>query len=233
MLLGGGAVKNSLPRRALRFLRTLRRLEQRERQAFLRGTLLRWLGMGFDRLPRQGVRPRTILFVCHGNILRSPMAAAFYQRELGPNEEGRQTVLSAGLLSIAGRPADPRGRRAAQSYGLSLDNHLSRQVTSGMVADADLILVMDRENEARLVSRFPNSARKLVLLGIFAPEDGDPAIPDPYSGSMESVVACYARIEHAIRGLSAALLESPPAPSPHVGGTGHCARFSLTRRWRP
>lgn len=162
------------------------------------------------------------------------MAAALYQRELGPDEAARQTVLSAGLLSISGRPADPRGCQAAQMHGVSLDHHVSQPVTLSMVADADLILAMDRENEARLVSRFPGSAHKVVLLGIFAPEDGDPAIPDPYSGSMETVLACYGRIERAIGGLSAVLLsDHHSVQPPNTGRAGHCGGWWPARRGRP
>ena len=128
-------------------------------------TFLRHLGFRRDRLPWEVGRPQSVLFVCRGNILRSPMAAALYRRELASNGRGDEDVFSAGLIPPGGRPADPRGRRLAPSFGVSLEDHSSQVVTEDLVARADLIVAMDRDNEARLVARFPNAGRKLVLLG--------------------------------------------------------------------
>jgi len=194
-------------------------------------TFLRHLGFRRDRLPWEVGRPQSVLFVCRGNILRSPMAAALYRRELASNGRGDEDVFSAGLIPPGGRPADPRGRRLAPAFGVSLEDHSSQVVTEDLVARADLIVAMDRDNEARLVARFPNAGRKLVLLGLFAPERGDPVIPDPFSGTEEVVAACYARIERAVQGLAEALRRQPPVPLQSAGPMKQLARATLTHPW--
>lgn len=159
------------------------------------------------------------------------MAAALYRRELASNGRGDEDVFSAGLVPPGGRLADSRGRRLASAFGISLEDHSSQVVTEDLVARADLIVAMDRDNEARIVARFPGAERKMVLLGLFAPERGDLVIPDPFSGSEEVVAACYARIERAVRGLAVALRQQPPVPPHHSGPIKHFARTTLTRPW--
>ena len=87
--------------------------------------------------------------ITHGNILRSPFAAAVYRRELARLGREAEEVNSAGFVPLAGRPADPRGSRLAAAHGVSLDDHASRVVTAELVDRAELVVVMDRENEAR------------------------------------------------------------------------------------
>lgn len=142
------SVKRLLPERALELFKSWRRLAPAERAVLVRLASLRLFGLRHDRLPWEIGRPRSVLFVCQGNILRSPMAAALFRRELAAHGRSGEVVESAGFHPPAGRPADPRGRRLAPEFGVSLEEHSSQLLSSHLVDRTELIVVMDRENEA-------------------------------------------------------------------------------------
>lgn len=148
-----------------------------------------------------------VLFVCHGNILRSAVAQALYTDRvdagLAPNGS---TAESAGTAAHAGDRADPRGVSAAKEMGILLDEHRAGRLSDELVDRADLIVVMDFLNEADVVARFPAAAGKVRLLGSFLGQDGRPAeIRDPYSGSQDDVRASFQTIARAIDALAATL----------------------------
>src|SRR5438445_13324012 len=88
---------------------------------------------------RGRARPSTLLVVCHGNICRSPMAAALLDRELRPLGID---VQSAGFIGF-NRPAPAEAVDAAKRHAVNLSDHRSRPVTADVVRTADLIVVMD------------------------------------------------------------------------------------------
>ena len=159
----------------------------------------RWLSGTPDRRP--SVAPgwtRHLLFVCHGNIIRSPLAAALCRREAerqGVQVEGAP----AGLHPAPRIRAAPRAAGAAASLGVSLEGHRSRPLTAAVVGDADLVLVMDFANDAELIARFPGAWRKVRLLGAFAGNGG--VIADPYAADAAAVRASADRIQDAVREL--------------------------------
>lgn len=159
----------------------------------------RWLSGTPDRRP--SVTPgwtRHLLFVCHGNLIRSPLAAALCRREA--LRQGVQVeVVSAGLHPAPGTGADPRAAGAAQSLGVSLEGHRSRPLTAAVVRDADLVLVMDFANDAELIARFPGAWRKVRLLGAFVGNGS--VIADPYAADAAAVRASADRIQDAVREL--------------------------------
>jgi protein-tyrosine phosphatase len=154
-----------------------------------------------------------ILFVCHGNIIRSALAEALFRHHFTARTGTEPVVQSAGIAAIDGRPADDRAAAAARELGVSLDDHRARVLTQQLVDESDLVFIMDRLNEAEIVARFPNARPKLVRLGTFAPDslDGD-VIPDPYSMDAPAVGAAGSRIDRAIRALAEQL-------APHRHGT--------------
>src|SRR5438128_12633633 len=90
------------------------------------------------RLARRGL-PASILFVCHGNICRSPLAAALLRRALSRQEVA---VASAGF-SDPGRPAPAEAVAAASRYGVDLSAHRSQLLTPDRARGADLVVAMD------------------------------------------------------------------------------------------
>ena len=145
-----------------------------------------------------------ILFVCLGNICRSPTAEAVVRAlaALEAPELGLE-VDSAGTAGYhVGDAPDPRMRAAAARRGYDLTALRARIVEPADFERFDLILAMDRENLAVLQRRAPETARARVRLFLeFAPQDEPEEVPDPYYGGPNGFEEVLDLIESAARGL--------------------------------
>src|SRR5579885_335754 len=214
------AARRALPSRLLQKLRVYRSLEGDLARVYARCQIRRALFPVPTTLPGD---VRSVLFVCHGNIIRSPMAEALLRRSCAV------LARSAGLQASNGRAADPRAIRIAPEFGVSLDRHAAAPLTEDLVREADVIFVMDGLNEARLLERFPAVRGKVRLLGAFAPQAmGDCEIPDPYEGREQDVRDCYRILERCVAAvaaqinarLSAAQAGAPAATARRRNGPG-------------
>lgn len=126
-----------------------------------------------------------ILFVCMGNICRSPTAeGAFRQLVAQQHLQAQFHIDSAGTHSyhIDDAP-DLRAQRAALDRGIDISGLRARAVLSGDFSEFDLLLVMDDENYAHLMQRCPAEFQhKVRYLLEFAPAYKDKQVPDPYYG---------------------------------------------------
>ena len=149
-----------------------------------------------------------ILFVCLGNICRSPTAAGVV-RTLAAREAPELSIEvdSAGTAAYhVGEPPDPRTRQAAARRGYDLSALRARIVEPADFERFDLIVAMDRENLRVLRQRAPPAAHeRLRLLLEFAPEAGPEDVPDPYYGAPNGFEEVLDLIEAAARGLLAHL----------------------------
>ncbi len=155
-----------------------------------------------------------ILFVCLGNICRSPTAEVVFRAVA--SREAPDIVLevdSAGTAGYhVGEAPDRRTRQAAARRGYDLSALQARVVEPRDFEDFDLILAMDRENLRALERRAPAQARaRLRLFLEFAPESGISEVPDPYYGGPNGFEDVLDLIEAASRGLIAHLRESRAA----------------------
>lgn len=119
-----------------------------------------------------------LLFVCSGNICRSPMAeriAVQVGDELGLPIHAR----SASTLGLDGRPAHRHAVAVLREVGLDLRDHRSQPVSAELVDWADHVLVMEFTHAAHLREFFPSAGEKLLLLGTFG---GMPEVSDPIGG---------------------------------------------------
>lgn len=105
-----------------------------------------------SRLLSMGV-PDTVLFVCHGNICRSPYAAAAFERRLDSPLRSHIRVVSAGFLEPDRAPPE-EALRVACERGLDLSTHRSRRVEKTLVEGSDLVIVMDTSQRRALLSRW-------------------------------------------------------------------------------
>jgi low molecular weight protein-tyrosine phosphatase len=153
-----------------------------------------------------------ILFVCLGNICRSPTAEAVL-RELAAREapELPLEVDSAGTAAYhVGQPPDPRTRAAAARRGYDLSALRARTVEPADFELFDLILAMDRENLGALRRRAPpHTHERLRLFLEFAPEAVPEDVPDPYYGGPNGFEEVLDLVEAATRGLLAHLRQGP------------------------
>jgi protein-tyrosine phosphatase len=149
-----------------------------------------------------------LLFVCLGNICRSPTAHGVMQKLVDDaGLAARITIDSAGTGNWhVGELPDPRSREAALLRGYHLD-HRARQVVREDFERFDLILAMDRSN-LRHLKRMASGPARVELLRAFEP--GAPAgaeVPDPYSGGGEDFERVLDICECACGGLLAYVRE--------------------------
>ena len=148
---------------------------------------------------RGGSVPTRITFICHGNICRSPYAAASLQRRLeGSTIGGRILIRSAGFVG-PGRPPPPEAIQVARAGGLDLSEHRSRLLTVALAMDGALLVVMAPGQRRAVSSTFGTPRSRLVLLGDLDPEPiRTRAIRDPYRQSADVFKEVYARIDRCL-----------------------------------
>lgn len=140
-----------------------------------------------------------IMFVCTGNICRSPLAHAVFEHKAAERGvAGEYEVESAGLTAYhLGDNADPRMRRTAAEHGVRLD-HMARLFQPGDLADYDLILAMDRGHfeDLRHMAANEGERGKVRLFREFDPQarEGD-EVPDPYYGGARGFEDVYDIVE--------------------------------------
>jgi protein-tyrosine phosphatase len=151
-----------------------------------------------------------VLFVCLGNICRSPTAEGVF-RALVEREGygGRIVADSAGTHAYhIGSPPDARAQAAARARGVDIGELRGRRVERGDFATFDYVLAMDRDNE-RALARIcpPRERRRLRLFLEFAPALGLADVPDPYYGGDDGFERVLDIIEAGCEGLLAHILE--------------------------
>ena len=129
-----------------------------------------------------------ILFVCTGNVCRSPTAAAIFRRKL--RETGFDDVIVADSAGTSeahiGQAPDIRAQLACKKRGLDISQHHARAVDPSDFETADLILAMDWEVLTELQQRSPAPYRhKIQLLMRYANDFDEAVVPDPYYGLNE------------------------------------------------
>jgi len=154
------------------------------------------------------MRVRSVLFVCLGNICRSPTAEGVFRHLLEQEAPGLKVeVDSAGTADYhIGEPPDLRSQRAAARRGIDLGGLRARQVTRADFARFDLILAMDRGNLLELEAMRPKNARaRLQLFLEYAPDSARLEVPDPYYGDASAFEDVLDLSAAASRGLLADL----------------------------
>jgi protein-tyrosine-phosphatase/predicted ATP-grasp superfamily ATP-dependent carboligase len=183
----------------------------------IKGRLLRQHRNVLRRLKAAG-GPRKVLFLCYGNICRSPLAAALAEKRLSG-----VTIDSAGFHEQTGRICPQKILRIGKSFGIDLSSHRSARVTRDDLANADLVIAMDLENLNCVRLEFPEMANRTTLLGLF----GTPeilAIADPYRADEAATSSICEQVRQGIEGLAAWLEERNRAastsaiPTTAVGG---------------
>ena len=145
-----------------------------------------------------------VLFVCLGNICRSPLGEGVMRHVVEQAGLGdRIEVDSAGTGAWhAGEAPDPRSVAIAAHHGVSLAGQKARQVCDADYEDFDLILAMDSSNLATLKARAPRRAYPARLALCLAPPRGDGTdVPDPYYGGDDGFGQVYALVFEACQRL--------------------------------
>jgi protein-tyrosine phosphatase len=148
--------------------------------------------------------PQRVLFVCMGNICRSPTAEGVFRHLVEAAGLSQRIQLdSAGTHDYhVGRPPDPRSCAAARSRGYRLDELRARQVSAADFAAFDYILAMDEENLAHLKALAPAGLRHKARLFLdFSKGHRGEEVPDPYYGRADGFEWVLDLVEEAAAGL--------------------------------
>jgi len=145
-----------------------------------------------------------VLFVCMGNICRSPTAHGVFEALV--EREGltdRIEVDSAGTHSYhINKAPDPRSQKTALNRGLDLSYQRARQAESNDFIQYDYVLAMDQDNYHSLCAICPEGMEnKLELLMDYAPDSRMREVPDPYSGGPQGFEKVFDMVEAAAEGL--------------------------------
>jgi protein-tyrosine phosphatase len=159
------------------------------------------------------VAPCAVLFVCMGNICRSPTAHGVFRHKV--NALGLAHLIevdSAGTHNYhPDSPPDGRSQAHAVKRGYDLSDLRARQVTSADFDHYDLILVMDHDNQRAVLDRCPPAHRsKVQRLTTYCTRHKSPVVPDPYYGGGQGFEHVLDLIEDACEGVLKALTERSP-----------------------
>ena len=152
--------------------------------------------------------PASVLFVCLGNICRSPLAEGAFRREaerLGI--EVQADSAGTGDWHI-GRPPDPRAAAAARRNGVDIAHLRARQVSSEDFHRFHHIIALDRENLSHLQAMQPPGSRaQLSLLLDHVEGRAGQAVADPYYGAQERFDSAWADVQAGARALARKLMD--------------------------
>jgi len=137
--------------------------------------------------------PTRILFVCLGNICRSPLAEVVVRAEIDRRGLGdRFHIESAGTGDWhVGKGADPRSAATAERYGLDLSDHRAQQITRHNIHEWHWFVAMDHDNRRNLLHMGAPTEKVLMMRQFEVAEGAAPEVPDPYYGGPDGFEDAY------------------------------------------
>lgn len=157
-----------------------------------------------------------VLFVCTGNICRSPMAAGVMRAQITETGlAGQIEAESAGTHGYhVGEPPDPRSIATAEAHGVDIRDLRARQVALTDFAAADILIPMEQRHERHLLKLCPVELQdRIRLLMSYVPQSVNVNIPDPYFGD-EGFEEVFQMIERGVLGLFDHILKTYPFDPP-------------------
>ena len=143
------------------------------------------------RMARRARDCRAVLFVCKGNICRSPFAARLFASRANSSVR----ILTAGFHP-SGRSTPDVAAAVARDWGVNLEDHRSALITEDLLRSSGIVFGFDFGQVVAIRALFPSFASKVVLIG--ALDDGPLQIPDPWGGQADDFRRVYARIDSAV-----------------------------------
>jgi protein-tyrosine phosphatase len=167
-----------------------------------------WWRLRGSRLRAQPLRSpvRSILFVCKGNICRSPFAEYLCRQILAERCRLDIRCASAGIAADPREEVPAHAHAAAHARGVTLDGHRPTLLTDALVQSFDAVVVMEADQLAELRASYPSHRHRFALLALYLPDDCRPSagysrfnIADPYGKSGADFTTCYALVDAAVR----------------------------------
>jgi protein-tyrosine phosphatase len=130
---------------------------------------------------------KNILIVCVGNICRSTTAERILKKKL-PS----LNIISAGISALVGRGIEKNAADILNDNGYDVDGHSAKGLSSELIFESDLVLVMEKYQKDLIVERYPESCGKVFLLGKWS---DDLEIIDPYRKNKEVFLHVFNKIQ--------------------------------------
>ncbi|MBM3128270.1 MAG: low molecular weight protein arginine phosphatase [Chloroflexi bacterium] len=138
-----------------------------------------------------------VLFVCTGNVCRSPMAMALFNaRARRAGEDHLYHARSTGTWALDDTPASAHAITALATRGIDLTAHRGQTITRALLDQAAVVIVMTRSHRDALVSEFPAARAKIYLMSELVDRVYD--IADPYGGTLAEYEDCATSLENLI-----------------------------------
>lgn len=160
------------------------------------------------RNPAANPAARSFLFVCTGNICRSPFCAGIAGKISQKHHIGPIVSESAGIRVTLSLPPPEEAIIAADRFGVNLRGHLSRGIDAALLEQFDAVLVMEAWQYSHLRERFPGYLGKIFLLPLFDPEGNARSgyyqefnIEDPFGKTLEQYHLCFHRIGRCVEAI--------------------------------
>src|ERR1019366_6966485 len=170
---------------------------------------------------------KTILFICTGNVCRSPMAEGLFRRAVDGRGDFR--ILSAGLGAVDGQPPTAHSVTAMRELGIDISAQRSRALTADLVRQADFIFGMTHSPKDAVGLLYPPAAEKTFLLREFDEtlESFEKDISDPIGSPYEVYMHCRDQIEQGVASLLKFMEQHEILSAPHGAKTAAVVNFAI------